>query len=372
MKCRISHLAKSSKYTSSGIRKIRLLDYDDFAALQFNSSTTTGEGSRNLITNILRENEFIDLEASQTAKYTLMSEGGQYVHTLETFLDSIQHGFIASLDLAAKRRKYVVLFRTTDEQYFLFGSGAGAKLSYSLQTDEATGSIIKLSEVSECPLFEVDKEAATRATFSTAIGYMPNPENAFCLSENGTASGVLQYCYLMKVSAKSGQPLDVDGCLCALSGKPQAYRKLVGADNLSGNFVLEASFVEKGVIDGVPTYAFDLSTCASATEGSISITPNQITFYVNNRETVQLSSKTKWSAYIDNPAIAMINYTTGLAGNYNIEVTGLNTGTCGIVFTNNQTGEEVILQVTCLSEVWILQAGVWNDGGRWIDSAVFA
>ena len=372
MKCRISHLAKSSKYASSGIRQIRLLDYDDFAALQFDSSITNGKGSHNLITNILREGEFIDLEASQTAKYTLTSEDGEYIHTLETFIDSMRHELIASLNLAAKRRKYVVLFRTTNEQYFLFGSNPGAKLFYSSQTDEATGSIIKLSEMSEHPLFEVDKEAATRAAFGTAIGYIPNPENAFCLSENGTASGALQYCYMMKVSAKSGQPLDVDGCLCTLSGKPQAYRKLAGADNLSGNFVQEATFVEKGMIDGTPTYTFDLSGCASETENSISITPSQITIYANNRETVLLNSKKTWTARVSNSAVAKINFTSGLAGNYNIEITGLNAGTCGITFANSQTGEEAVLQVTCLLEVWILQTGVWNDDGRWIDSVVFA
>ena len=372
MKCRISHLAKATKYASSGIRQIRLLDYDDFAALQFDSSDANGEGSRNLITNILREGEFIDLEASQTAKYTLTSEGGEYAHTLETFLDSMRHKVIASLNLAAKRRKYVVLFRTTDEQYFLFGSAPGAKLSYSSQTDEATGSIIKLSEMSECPLFEVDKEAATRAAFGTAIRYAPNHENAFCLSENGTANGVLQYCYMMKVSAKSGQALDIDGCLCTLSGKPQAYRKLTGAGNLNSNFVQEATFVEKSQIDGTPTYTFNLSGCASETENSISITPSQITIYANNRETAQLSSKKPWVAQIDNPTVAKLNFTGGLAGNYNIEVTGLNAGTCGITFANSQTGEEAVLQVTCLPEVWILQTGVWNDDGRWMDSAVFA
>ena len=372
MKCRINHLAKSPQYASSGIRQIRLLDYDDFAALQFDSSDANGEGSRNLITNILREGEFIDLEASQTAKYTLTSEGGEYAHTLETFLDSMRHKVIASLNLATKRKKYVVLFRTTDEQFFLFGSNPGAKLFYSSQTDEATGSIIKLSEMSENPLFEVDKEAATRTTFSTTIRYIPNPENAFCPPENGTENGVLQYCYMMKVSAKSGQPLDIDGCPCTLSGKPQAYRKLAGVDNLSGNFVQEATFIEKGLIDGTPTYAFNLSGCASATENSISITPSQITIYANNRETVLLSSKKPWVAQIDNPAVAKINFTGGLAGNYNIEVTGLNTGTCIITFANGQTGEEAVLQVTCLPEVWILQAGVWNDDGRWMDSAVFA
>ena len=370
MKCRISHLAKPAGYASYGIRSIRLLDYDDFVALQFNESDSGKAGlyNNNLVTTILSEGEFIDLEAAQTAKYSLSYEGGRYNHTLETFLDSMRHTVFSALDLAAKRRKYVVLFQTNAGRYFLFGDDPGAQLSYSSQTDDTEGSAIKITAVGEHPLFEVDSEAATQPLFRTAARYAPNINGAFCLSENGEASGLLQYCYMMKVSAKSGEPLDVNGCLCSVSGKPQAYQKLAGATNLSGNFFSEGTFSEKGTIGGTPTYVFDLSGCAIAIENSIQIAPESITVNAGNTEKISLSSKSRWISSISDPSVAKLNITSGSAGNYTIHITGVKTGACAVSFANAQTGESTILQVTCIPKIWILHTGAWNDKGVWIDT----
>ena len=363
-------MAKPAGYASHGIRAVRLLDHDDFVALQFDGFDEESAGLyNNLVTAILREGEFIDLETAQTAKYNLLYEGNQYSHTIETFLGSMRHKTLAALDLATKRRKFVVLFQTNDGHYFLFGSDTGAKLTYTSQTDDASGSAIKISATSELPLFEVGSEAATQRVFCTAIRYIANPEGAYCLLENGKATGLQQYCYMMKVSGKSGEPLDIDGCLCSVSGKPQAYRKLFGANNLSGNFFSEGTFSEKDVISGIATYAFNFSSCAVALGNSIQIVPNQITANTNNTEQVVLSSKSKWTSSISNPTIARLSITNGSAGNYTIAITGIAEGACAITFTNIQTGEKAVLNVVCVPETWILQTGIWNDKGRWIDSA---
>lgn len=152
MRCRINSINKRCAYNPGGISHIKILDREDLRYIAF---LHDGLYENNLITNVIRKEKFTDIPASDTAKYTKTLQGKLYTHTLETFAENLDYRTIRDLDLA-KLKKYVVVYRTNVGKYYLFGYNPGASLSYSAQTEEGSGVLIRLTETTEYPLFEGD------------------------------------------------------------------------------------------------------------------------------------------------------------------------------------------------------------------------
>lgn len=358
MRCRIGSKLKPCEYTPQGISAIKLLDTNDFVSLEFKED---GLYSNNLITKIRRKGGFVEIESPITAKYTLTRQNGRYTHTLETFLEDLSYTNLADQDLASKARKYVVLFRTNVGKWFLFGYDPGASFSFSSQTEESTGSLIKLAESSEFPLFGVDANALT--DLKPLATYEPSPVNSFCVQSNGGNTGILQYRYMLKVST-SGEPLDLNGELCGISGQSQAYLLLEGYPLLNG-YDLEGYFKQGASISGVQSFGFNPQICPIKINNSLYISDVQVFIEVGGTKTVNLTSTSPWKVTNPIDSIASLSILSGFAGTYPIEVTGVNNGIYNFDILNTETNERVRLSVVVGSVNWVFKNGYWTNG-YWI------
>lgn len=152
MACRISHIKRvSCSYNVEGVNAVKLLDIEDFEGFKFEDDRLYDVCK---VVRISVSGDWVDVEIPDTAKYNSTLGGNVYTHTIETFIGELSAELSAVLHLATKRRS-LVLFKTNMGRYFIFGSDAGATLSYTSQTAEATGSLVTISASSKLPLFEV-------------------------------------------------------------------------------------------------------------------------------------------------------------------------------------------------------------------------
>jgi len=157
-KCRLQNIIPACGYTVEGISEIKLLDFEDFIAFEFDGDNLYDSC---LVTGIVRTNDFTQIEAPDlVAKYTGPVNNGVYAHGLETFVNELSAQTISNLHLATKRRQ-LVLFKTNAGKYFIFGYEAGAIVTYTGQTAEAIGSLVTIQGASIYPLFEVIGTAVT-------------------------------------------------------------------------------------------------------------------------------------------------------------------------------------------------------------------
>lgn len=259
-KCRIHNIVPLCGYRLEGIDFIRLLDYDDFVGFKFDGDDLY---SNCKVTAILRSGDFVPVDAPETAKYTSPLQNGVYTHTLETFIGDLSAELEATLRLATKRR-YIVLFRAKNGRYFAFGYDAGATVSYADQTAEGIGSLVTITATSMYPIFEVAEDATVHPAYN--IAYSPVETSAYCtLDDENENTGILQYAYMVKISSVDGQPLDLQGLPCAVSGEKQAVYKLEGFPDLAG-YVTEGEYASEEAVRGEPTAVYNLDICPLPSE----------------------------------------------------------------------------------------------------------
>lgn len=153
MKCRATSIVTPCDYSRQGISNIRLIDLEDFEGLRFERDARY---DTNLITAVLHTGAPISIDTPNSARYVMSMDRGTYTHSIETFVKELGAYFTKNLHLATKRR-YIILFDTQGKT-FLFGYKQGASLSYTNQTEGATGSMVTLSITSKYPLFEVSQD----------------------------------------------------------------------------------------------------------------------------------------------------------------------------------------------------------------------
>lgn len=178
MTCRTTHIKRAScSYNVEGLNAIKLLDLEDFEGFKFEGDQLYDVCK---VVGVSMRGNWVDVETPETAKYSSTLSGGIYTHTVETFIGELSAEISATLHLATKRRS-VVLFRTNSGRYFVFGSDAGATLSYTSQTAEAAGSLITISAASKLPIFEVLPDALATGFYN--IQFKPDfVTGAYCES----------------------------------------------------------------------------------------------------------------------------------------------------------------------------------------------
>lgn len=141
-------------YNVPGIERINLLDFDDYRRVEFDGDTLYNKG---IISAIHYSGEAVEIEVTETSKYTSTLQNGVYNHKIETFINELSGHLLADLHLATKRR-YFVLFKANNGRYFAFGYEAGATVIYTAQTEGGIGAMVTISADSIYPLFEsIDK-----------------------------------------------------------------------------------------------------------------------------------------------------------------------------------------------------------------------
>lgn len=177
-KCRIQNLKPPCGYTLEGVVAVWLLDFEDFRGFRF-----LGDDLYNNchVEAILRNGDFVEVAAPETAKYTSGLSNKIYAHVLETFVNELSDTMISNLHLATKRR-HVPVFKLASGRYFTFGYETGANLSYASQTADAIGALVTITAASIYPPFEVDASALIGDN-NFNIEFKPDFTGAYCIIE---------------------------------------------------------------------------------------------------------------------------------------------------------------------------------------------
>ena len=157
MNCRlIKNIKHSCEYNPGGIKEIYLLDIRDFKTYLFRNDELY---ENCFVDRIFKEDtEYINLDIVSESTFNETHENGIYKQQLTTFVGTLSHEKTADL-LLAKANKYLIAFRTNQDNIYTFGSDGGASVNFtqsSGQTGETSGYSITITKDSVFPLFEVD------------------------------------------------------------------------------------------------------------------------------------------------------------------------------------------------------------------------
>lgn len=143
-------------YNSGGISEIYLLNIDYYQSCKYADDLLFDTSLVELIN--VSNDELIQLESTDTAVYTENNDKGIYKHSISTLIRSLRSQTTQKL-LALRSNRYIVIYRTYNSNYFVFGLDSGASVSFT-QTSGQTGDSmlynLTLSSNSMYPLFEMD------------------------------------------------------------------------------------------------------------------------------------------------------------------------------------------------------------------------
>lgn len=174
-------MMSACEYNASGLTNIYLLNIDFFQDFRFRDD---GLYDESYVEKIFRVGPFFELSVERESKFTETSGNDVYKQELETFVRTIDSHTIAWLQ-RARREKFLVVFRTRGNRYFVFGSDGGATLSSSAQTGQTgdlNGVNIRIDKESVYPHFETN--ADTLFGFDVLFDFVPRPDHAYCTLED--------------------------------------------------------------------------------------------------------------------------------------------------------------------------------------------
>lgn len=156
MNCKLlKNIKASCLYNPGGISEIHLLDIRDFVSYRF-----AGDGlyEKAYVEAIYRDYDarYISLECVDESSFSEEKQKGIYRQTLSTFVHTLSATKLESL-LLAEVNRYVVVFKTLQDTWFVFGHDGGASLEFSQatgQVGETNGYAIGIKMESNYPLFE--------------------------------------------------------------------------------------------------------------------------------------------------------------------------------------------------------------------------
>ena len=183
MSCRlVQNIKHTTEYNAGGIKKIYLLDVEDFVAYQFQDNVLFGSC---MVESIKKKNPFIELDTVNESNFSENCNDGIYKQELTSYIRGIK-GPKTDLLLRAGSNRYIVVFETYTDQLYTFGTDGGAKVSFSQQTGQmgnASGYNITISKNSIYPLFEVNESRFSTGTVLEVLG-TENKAN-FIATEDG-------------------------------------------------------------------------------------------------------------------------------------------------------------------------------------------
>ena len=260
--CRIQNLTPVCGYTGDGAVSVRLLDLEDFAGYVFENN---GPFDSCFVEILLRTAPFVVLDTrNELGQYSGPYTAGVYTHTLEVFIPDITADLIAELHLATKRPQLVV-FETAAGRFFAFGSDGGANLTYTALTEGGAGVLVTLSAMSKLPLFGVAAE--TLGAIVHPSYYVPYFDDfAVCEIDEATDefTGFQQASISVRVSAITGEPVDINGAPTAESGLKQAALSVEGT-TAPAEFEQAGTFPRAGLVNGTPSVRYAPEVCPAGT-----------------------------------------------------------------------------------------------------------
>lgn len=172
----IDNIKSDTGYNLGGISSILLLDKEQFWGYEFADDDLYHEF---LVSKVFRAADYIELDIVDESLLNQTFTNEIYKHELKSFV-RVAHAKTTSLLEYARRKRFVVFYKTKQGQYFTFGSDGGVQLSYTIQSDAAqgvNGMAISMVKNSIYPIFEVTKDAI----FNIPAHFIPDFDGAYCV-----------------------------------------------------------------------------------------------------------------------------------------------------------------------------------------------
>lgn len=352
MDCKLNKdLTGDCKYSISGIHSLWILNIDDFQVYEFRGDKLFSEA---YVENIYIKGRWYELQTIDDSKFTEKFANGGYTQELTTYISKFDSEIQAEI-LKTNKRKFLVLFRTNEGRYFVYGSDGGVTLAYTAETGTKGSSIgysVTLSKSSQFPLFEVNPDYMVNGG-GAKFQYRPIFEPIYCeLNASSKNTGYQVATYALKETIDKGEALDIDGNLCSVSGKKQAIVVLQGKSNPdSSKYESEGTYTPDSTLKGGNVVKkLNYMECRPEITGSITATPNLIvlTRKVATKD-VTIYSQHDWKL-IQTSDKATCNTNEGGAGSYTAKFgRTTNYGNGAFKFKNIYTQEEIAVNVQNLT-----------------------
>lgn len=363
MDCKLNKdLTGDCKYSISGIHSLWVLNIDDFQVYEFRDDKLYSEI---YIDNIYIKGRWYELQTIDESKFTEKFANGGYSQELTTYISKFDSEIQAEI-LKTNKKKFLVLFRTNEGRYFVFGSDGGVPLVYTAETGTKGSSIgysVTLSKNSQFPLFEVNPDYMVNGG-GAKFQYLPVFEPIYCeLNPSSKNTGYQVATYAVKQTIDKGEALDINGDLCFISEKKQAIVILQGKSNPdSSKYESEGTYTPDSVLKGGNVVKkLNYMECRPEITGSITATPNLIILTRNIRtKNITINSQHDWKL-IQATEKATCNTNEGGAGSYAVRFDrNTNYGNGTFKFKNTYTQEEIEVKVQNL----VLQSTGMNVTGE--------
>ena len=348
MDCKLNKdLTGICDYSISGIHSLWVLNIDDFQVYEFRDDKLYSEI---YIDNIYIKGKWYELQTIDESKFTEKFANGGYTQELTTYISKFDSEIQAEI-LKTNKRKFLVLFRTNEGRYFVFGSDGGVPLIYTAETGSKGSSIgysVTLSKNSQFPLFEVNPDYMVNGG-GAKFQYLPVFEPIYCeLNASSKNTGYQVATYALKQTIDKGEALDINGDLSTISGKKQAIVILQGKSNPdSSKYESEGTFTPDSVLKGGNVVKkLNYMECRPEITGSITATPNLITLTRNVKtKNVTIYSQHDWKM-IQASDKATCNLNEGGAGDSIAKFDrNTNYGNGTFKFKNTYTQEEIDVKI---------------------------
>lgn len=314
-----------------------------------------------MINDIISDRHY--LLFADALEYKQNEENGVYTHSLSGKVLNVSSEVQSNL-FASKNDKYLVVFRQKGRNEInAFGVrfGAVVKVGETINTEESSFSI-EISAKSDKPTYEVDRNAMEEYGKVYAKNFIPSTEQCEVVGDRQTGFLVANYMVAVNIN---GEPLDEEGMLCTESGRPQTAYKLQGMP--IGGYHIEGDYVAGQVVNGNPTRRYDADTCENETEGTISLSNDNIIINTTNKksQSVDIICADSWSvldAY--NVKYCSFSQTSG-QGNKTITISDAVGGSEVVRIINNRTRE--IVQLSVVTYV-VTAPGAYDNNGDMVFS----
>lgn len=348
MDCKLNKdLIGSCNYSVAGINKLWVLNIDDFQVYEFKND---GLYSEVYVENIYIKGRWYEVQTVDDSKFTEKFTSGGYAQELNTYVAQFDSD-IQSEILKTNKRKFLVLFRTNEGKYFVFGSDGGVPLSYNAETGTKGSSIgysVTFSKSSQFPLFEVNPDYMVNGG-GAKFQYKPVFAPIYCqLNDVSKNTGYQIATYALKETIDKGEALDINGELCSVSSKKQAIVILQGKSNPdSSKYVSEGTYTVDSILKGGNVVKrLNYMECRPEITGSITANPNLLTFTrKTTSKNVEIYSQHDWKM-IQSSDKANCNINEGGAGSTIAKFDRTtNYGNGAYKFKNTYTQEEIDVNI---------------------------
>lgn len=338
-----------------GIAKVVVYNISDVPSLTFENDNRADESL--VVDTINSIGQFYTIDfSSATYQEDYDTANHKWTHTLTLEIPNIAT-LIEDILADGVNGKYLVCFLPKgSEDWRCFGWRWGATLDYSLNISEDSHSYtVTLDDVSEYPLFAVDKDNFGSKTKVYTPIFKPLYDIFFCEQDgSGRHTGYMIAMYVVKVNA-AGQPLDKNNRLCQWSGYKQDAYKYVGIQS-DGGYNIIGTYNKDATFDGKPVKVYDLEKCPANVTNSIFINSKKAEAISLNSTisagTFTITSTDDWTMVSD-PRYVTIEPVEGENGNTQCSLHHNGVGGCEQIQFQNKVSREIVTLDVCVNIIQI-------------------